>query len=200
MHKPYVIAFAGPPRAGKDTIADELIKLIESESDIPIFRMTPATPLREMAAVIAGEKFLDDRIYRDEKDSIIDVLGISFRQLMIKISEEFLKPQFGQDVMGKLMTLDYLENNGGAVPALLVNTSLGFQEESEYVENNLAQNGGYLIVQIEREGCDFTGDSRTYPVVSKASSYQMRIQNDSTPEAAAQFILAHVRQNLRWQI
>src|ERR1700753_3374297 len=105
-----VVLLNGPPRCGKDTIAQHLI---------PYFafaRMKFAAPLKRMAAglldmdVSAVERHKEAEFNILCRETLKDEFGQSpmygpkdtLRKLLIRISEEFLKPTYGDTFSGRL--------------------------------------------------------------------------------------------------
>ena len=99
----------GPPRSGKDTIAKRLTDFIHVEFKEELFNMAI-----EMSGVPSDEWFARYEGYIQEngpyenfkttwlKNEPWDKLnGLSQREFMIKVSEEWAKPLFGKDVFGK---------------------------------------------------------------------------------------------------
>ena len=104
-----------------------------------------------------------DRYYdRCLKEQPWDKLGgMSPRQLMIFLSENFMKVVFGKNVFGKFsarLASSYAYATGGTV---YVFSDGGFAEEvSEVVKSVGAEN--VYVLQWKAEGCSFDNDSRRY--------------------------------------
>ena len=104
-----------------------------------------------------------DRYYdRALKEQPWDKLGgMSPRQLMIFLSENFMKVVFGKDVFGKLsarLASSYVYATGGTV---CVFSDGGFAEEVNEVVKAVGAENVYVL-QWEAEGCSFDNDSRRY--------------------------------------
>lgn len=184
---PFVIGFNGPPRVGKDTIATALLDLLDSEgvTNLPIHRQALAAPLRHACAALLGLS-LTDKQYTDIKDKPIEVLGgASFRQLMIDMSETFLKTKYKKDALSRLL---YVRNQvwWNSIPSIVVITDIGFTEEAQFFSEHSRL---YLNVRVDRPGdYTFAGDSRNYVSAQLYGGLDFVLTNDSTPEQAAQEI------------
>lgn len=104
-----------------------------------------------------------DRYYdRALKEQSWDKLGgMSPRQLMIFLSENFMKVVFGKDVFGKFsarLASSYVYVTGGTV---CVFSDGGFAEEVNEVVKSVGAENVYVL-QWKAEGCSFDNDSRRY--------------------------------------
>ncbi len=81
--------------------------------------------------------------------------GLSRRQALIHVSEDLIKPRYGNDYFGKMAAADLvLEKN-------YCFSDGGFVEELVPIINKLGAEN-IILIQLTREGCDFTSDSRRY--------------------------------------
>lgn len=179
------IILNGAPGAGKDTIgcimADtyEQVRLVSFKS--PMFQIAKA-----MLGETNYEYFLflyEDRRYKEEPADILN--GKSPRQFMIWISEEVIKPQFGNDYFGLRAAQKIKESDG-----LVVIIDGGFPEETQAIIN---QGIEVKLCRIHREGCTFAGDSRSHLHMTDwigVNGYEERDFHcvDGFPEIAAQQI------------
>lgn len=188
-----VLILNGPPRSGKDTLSDLIFKGCVFSSHIAgSFKR----PLQEITSAILGMKvhdFLEQ--YEIIKDELCpNGLPLTVRQLMIKISEEWVKPIGGSRYFGDLAYTQALLDSGLAsryssslydngIPGhTVVFTDGGFGEEClPFVENLGAEN--VYIVRIHREGVTFDQDSRRYltsdiPFLSKCKFFD--VKNDGS--------------------
>ena len=81
----------------------------------------------------------------------------TLRQLLIRISEEYLKPTYGNSFFGRLAVRELKRS---AYP-LTIFTDSGFYEEAHTVVRSIGRRNTILI-RLHREGCDFRNDSRSY--------------------------------------
>jgi hypothetical protein len=182
---PFIIGFNGPPRSGKDTIANALVKLLESEgvTSLQVHKLALAATMRDGAAAILGMN-LTDKQYSDIKDKPLELLGgKSFRKFMIDMSEVFVKGVYGGDFWSRLM---YARNRmwWDRSPAILIVTDIGFSDEVEFFCNHSVH---YLNVAVSRKGTDFSLDSRSYVwCAPDHGGANFALDNNGTPEEAAQ--------------
>lgn len=179
-----IVLFNGPPRSGKDTcslmladiLAFEMNKDNHNLSYVPmVFKF--AQPLRDVlnAVFCVKEDFFRVLEEQELKDTPMDeFFGNSFRQMMIHVSENYLKPLLGSDCMGKLAvrriqteTQEYLETDNPSFSGefICIFSDLGFPDElgelvQKYGEENIT------VVQLSKDGTDFSKDSRDYVVHS----------------------------------
>ena len=148
------IILNGAPGAGKDTIGC----ILADTYDHVALRSFKA-PMFEIALAILGETnyeyfmFLyEDRRYKEEPASILN--GKSPRQFMIWISEEVIKPQFGNRFFGMRAESKVKESH-----SLSVFTDGGFKDEIlQMIEGDIQ----VKLCRIHRNGCNFDNDSRDY--------------------------------------
>lgn len=149
-----VIILNGPAGCGKDTLAMALVEMGfakgASSFKNPMFNIA-------MAALgpDAYREFLDgydDRARKEKPEGFLN--GLSRRQFMIAISEQFIKPVFGDDYFGK-----YLAGNLPDGNEVFVVSDGGFASE---VTPIIAAGHDVRIVRLHRDGYTFEGDSRGY--------------------------------------
>ena len=152
----YIVGFNGPPRAGKDTMVQMFLEHMDSQGcTIPVIETTPTVQLFQIACAMTGWEY-NLATYEEFKATHFDLFGKDGRQLMIDVSEEFLKPTYGESVKAK-MTLASL----GDFHGLVVFSSLGFQMEADVFIDAVGAENLY-VVRVERPGYDFTNDSREW--------------------------------------
>ena len=95
----------------------------------------------------------EDREVKEKKCEALN--GMSRREAMIYVSEEIIKPKHGKSYFGKMVSEEVEDNVHYAI------ADGGFIEELEpLVERVGAEN--IVIVQLTREGHDYSSDSRRY--------------------------------------
>lgn len=147
-----VIILNGPPGCGKDTIAEEMRDTLgfhKCRFKEPMFTIALA------ASGISEEDWWSRYNDRSLKEEPWDRLGgLSCRKFLIKISEEWIKPMFGQNAFSKLAFSQ-------VKPGVSVFSDGGFPDEfSEMVSEFGRRN--VKLVRLHREGYSFEGDSRDY--------------------------------------
>jgi len=192
-----VLILNGPPRSGKDTLSSLLFRSGMFQN---LTRGSFKRPLQDIAAAVLGmslEKFMLD--YEKIKDLPCENgFPMTVRELMIKISEDWIKPIAGKRYFGDLelkrvsaaeeFKSNYFgtDHNPYAVKVAgttVVYTDGGFGEEVlPFIESLGPEN--VHIVRIHRKGHTFDMDSRTYlypeaiPTLKGCKFYD--IHNDGT--------------------
>lgn len=175
----YIVAFNGPSQSGKDTLADFLVDHMDAQGvDAPVFRESLSMPLRKIAYAMAGWRGqLDGPSYEDFKRAkFIAFGGITGRQLMIDVSEKFLKPTYGVEIMAQML----IDRHAGLAlnNKVILIRDTGFQLELEPLIRWVGVKN-IRVVQVHRNGCSFEGDSREW--VFPPLGYEFtRINNDGT--------------------
>lgn len=150
-----IIILNGPASVGKDTIGNALAanyKCIPTSFKRPMF---------EIAASILGardfSKFItayDDRDQKEQPQSFLG--GKTCREFMIWISETVVKPLFGNQQFGKLMSEHIRLCDEGFC---FVCTDGGFPDE---VIRLVEDGHDVTLVRLFMDGKTFAGDSRDY--------------------------------------
>lgn len=172
-----VVLFNGPPRSGKDTLAWMLAtKLEQQHVNIPVRFESISFPLRQIAyATVGYVGDLDGEDYESFKLMEFPELGVNGRQLMISVSEDWLKKKFGFEVMAKmLMARQAYQMFDG----LMMIRDSGFQCEVDPLIRRYGAENIYLV-RVHREGCDFSNDSREWTHLPKSGNC-MDVYNDGT--------------------
>lgn len=148
------IVFNGPPGSGKDAICDHLVGKLAKNGYKHLRFKDKLFELAMTIYSISEKDFFDIYNDRDMKEQPLDIFyGRSARQVLIHISEVMIKPEFGKNYFGVAAAKTLV--NG-----INVFSDGGFPEELEGIYE--ATNGHMLIVQLFRDGCDFSNDSRNY--------------------------------------
>jgi hypothetical protein len=120
----------------------------------------------------------NDRSVKERKEELLE--DMSRREAMIYVSEVITKPAFGKDVFGVAVAskiedgVDYAISDGG------------FEEELVPLINRVrAEN--ILLVQLTRNGCDYSSDSRRYFNGRLEKEYVIR----ETTEIDSEHVLSH---------
>lgn len=147
-----IILFNGPPGSGKDIAADYFKKYNFKHLSFKYQLFNETIKYFN----IDRKYFMDGYNNREIKEMPTALLGhMSRREAMIYVSEKVIKPRKGQDYFGKLvadeidLNKNYAISDGGFIDELL-----------PVIEKVGAEN--FLLVQLTREGHDFSSDSRRY--------------------------------------
>lgn len=156
-----IVLFNGPPGSGKDTAA------MIAENDFWCCEiMEFKQKLFSIALEISGMDYhVWFSIYNNRKDKgranketpLPELGGLSQRQFLIKISEEWVKPVFGERYFGEAAAKAVAESSN----ILFFFSDSGFMEEV-YPLFDLVGKYDVLLVKLYREGCSYEGDSRNY--------------------------------------
>ena len=151
--KTKIVLLNGPPGCGKDVLADYLEMASED-----VNRVSFKDPLYDFMCSIYDIKIGEllsisyDRGLKEQPLPVFD--GLSYREALIKVSEEVIKPNYGTDFFGKSAAKRI-------VPGCVnVFSDSGFIEEV-YPLFKVVPWAEVLLVRIEGRG-SFKGDSRSY--------------------------------------
>lgn len=154
---PKLILLSGPGRSGKDTAADHLVETKGA------YAFKFSAPIK--AAIKATFDLHPDEVdyvesIKDEPTTIFG--GLSYRRTQISFGEDWLKPNFGHDIFGRLAAR-HVRNVMRENPdqALYVSSDSGFAVESWPVVEVFGPKN-VLLARVFRDGYDFSGDSRSY--------------------------------------
>lgn len=165
-----IVLFNGPPRSGKDFAADYF-------KDLGFKHLSFKYQLYKETIKyfdVDARWFMDRYDNRAEKEVPSALLGhMSVREAMIYVSEKVIKPKKGLDYFGKQVAdeidleRDYCISDGGFIDELLP------------VINKVGSDN-FVLVQLTREGCDYSTDSRRYfdgnVVKQYVNSFETRIE------------------------
>jgi hypothetical protein len=175
-----VVILNGPPNSGKDAIAKALANwcnVVHLEMKECMFSIALAT-----SGVTEKDWYqrYNNRELKEEPWSILG--GLSQRQFMIKISEEWMKPLFGKDVFGVRAAESARQKIWTTQGKYaVVFTDGGFKEELDAMVRTLGEDN-VLLVRVHRDGTNFDNDSRNYlPDIKHTHD----LHNDDTLEHAS---------------
>lgn len=162
-----VLLVNGPPRSGKNELARQLsyrsTRIVEVSSSGRLKRATVA-----FYRALQGFELDDNSIAadldwieaaKDLNDSAGLFLGARGRDVLISISERHTKHVHGPEVFGVLTAQQILAGLLLARDAIVVVTGVGFTAEARPIVTAVGPER-VLVVEIERPGCSFEGDSR----------------------------------------
>ena len=185
-----IIILNGPPGCGKDTIAAYL-----TGHRYPAVKASFNQTMCDIAFSLLGvcryDEFMDLYNDREQKEKPQVILGgKSPRQFMIWISEDVMKPVFGDHYFGRRMVEEIHEMYRDLA---VVISDGGFPEEIK----PLVKAGHEVhICRLHRDGFTFAGDSRDYIDLSgyhyRIHHYDFHLQ-DGKPELAVNEIVNAVK-------
>jgi hypothetical protein len=176
MFRKHIILLNGPPRVGKDSIAEKFIEYCAEDVNIPknIISCKFADSIKDH--VFATFKHITPDNYDLVKDKPIfdmstraDVLdetgakpGSTLREWMINYAEVYMKPKFGNAIFGKQTCAKIKQKFSEGVDYVLV-TDLGFLEEFEEILREFKHDPTVIVLaKIRKRDIGFDGDSRKY--------------------------------------
>lgn len=156
------ILFNGPPRSGKDTAAKVVFShiLYEHSKFVPVWEKFSFPLKRTFAGImnIYCDTYGNVEYYEQYKEETVRPFDVSYRQFQIDLSEKFLKPVYGENIFGRLLLQrchDRTDLNDTS-PIFIV-SDCGFQ-----IECDILRGHNVLLIRMDRDGCDFSDDSREY--------------------------------------
>src|SRR6478609_8002249 len=142
-----VVLFNGPPGAGKDTMVSELVPYLNFQ------HMKFAAPIKRMAA---GLLDMSSGVLERSKDLQNKLLNnTTLREMLIGLSEEFLKPRYGEDIFGRLAVEEAQQSSY----SLLLFSDCGFTPEVQHVIRAVGHRN-CLLIRLHRAGKTYDNDSR----------------------------------------
>jgi hypothetical protein len=148
-----IVIFNGPPGSGKDAGAS-YFKRNYSFKHLSfkhvLFRETVAHYGVDL------DWFLhqyDDREVKERKEAALG--GLSRREALINVSENIVKPQKGSDYYGRCVAAEVQDGRNYSI------SGGGFAEELIPLINRVGTDN-IVLVQLARDGCDYSSDSRRY--------------------------------------
>lgn len=191
--KKVVIVLNGPPNSGKDFLADGICKYY-SLTHIYVAHRRFKTALWKATAddfYVNIKDFISLATDRRTKDLPNDMLGgLSPRQAMIKTSEEYIKPLFGNDFFGKAL-LDEI-----GYEHVCVISDGGFGEEIQpLIDSNIIDK--IVIVNLNAKDCSFAGDSRRFITKEDFADTDSKVvllsfYNNKHGETDVQNLISHI--------
>ena len=180
-----IILFNGPPGCGKDTAA----KIVSKHLCNLNYEYKMALPLKEACHKLLGLqgnledleplkevpiKFLvkQDFNHWPSMKLVNENSEMTLRQFYIHVSENMMKPMFGDDIFGRLA----VENLRQCHTAVATVSDTGFEKEAlPIIEYFGAEH--VCLIRLHRPGKTFAGDSRNY--VELPVGLSIDVENDT---------------------
>jgi|TARA_B110000977_G_scaffold69694_1_gene94678 hypothetical protein len=164
-----IVIFNGPPASGKDeaaTVFKERFGFGNLSFKYQLFKET-------INHFEVDERwFMDGYNNRAQKEKREFALNdMSRREAMIHVSENIIKPKKGLDYFGRSVADEIFEDNHYAL------ADGGFVEELEPIVKKVGREN-VIIVQLTREGCDYSTDSRKYFNGNLIKEYTVNMSTD----------------------
>lgn len=176
-----IIAIHGKAGSGKDTVG-KMIQQYEKSFEIRKF----ADKLKDIICIIlnCGREELEDRTFKESK---IDWLNLSVRELMQFIGTELFREQIHPDIWVKLLMNDYREIGKYdyskddfvvSYPNWVI-TDLRFKNVYLYLKNNYKN---VVFIKINRPGIKSLNHSSEFDLEGDDITWDYVIENDGTLE------------------
>lgn len=148
-----IVIFNGPPASGKDEAAS-LYKENYGFGNLSFKYQLFKETIKHFD--VDKRWFMEGYADREQKEKKEFALqGMSRREAMIHVSEDIIKPKKGLDYFGRSVADEIMEGKNYAL------ADGGFVEELEPIIEKVGTEN-IVIVQLTREGCDYSSDSRKY--------------------------------------
>lgn len=173
-----IFLFNGPPGCGKDAAADYFKSLGYKHLSFKYQLFNETIKYFDVNRDWFMEGY-NDRSIKEVPSTLLD--NMSRREAMIYVSEEVIKPKKGLDYFGNLvadeidLSKDYAISDGGFIDELIP------------VINKVGKDN-FVLVQLTRERCDYSSDSRRYFQGNVHYEYVIGHRTPIDP----QYVLKHV--------
>ncbi len=156
-----IILINGPPHSGKDTAG----KILRRTHGARLYKMS--RPLKDGLREFFGFSIdaMKLSVEPNKDDHVVDLFKVawnsnilSWREVQISLSEDWAKPLFGDDILGRI-AVGYLMQLSSF--DMTVITDSGFRDEALPLVTAFGADN-ILLIQLMREGCSFERDSRDY--------------------------------------
>ncbi|HSW91775.1 MAG TPA: hypothetical protein VLG09_03965 [Candidatus Saccharimonadales bacterium] len=161
----YVIAFNGPPRAGKDTASSAVCAVIRDRANwLQVRHMKLSEPLKKgchaLFSAFHSPDYYDLPENSQQKDLPSgDFFGMTPREIYIAMSEEFLKKVAGPAALGYIARKQMTRMQGARI---FVFSDAGFAPEWEPIIDYVGEENFMLVEIHSAQKGDFSNDSRGY--------------------------------------
>ena len=179
-----IIILNAPARSGKDTLANSIKERYPNIRDtsfkLPLYHLFCQTVGMDYHGFM---EMYNTEGWKDSPNSMLN--GKTPRELMIHISEGYIKPFFGEDYFGKQVANQiYFYEHSREEEQTWVIPDGGFNTETE----ELLKVGGDRVVciQFTREGRTFEGDSRNWITNIPNTIY---VEHPNDPDLMADIVI-----------
>lgn len=151
-----LVILNGPPRSGKDTLADYLCYRYSNAVHLKF-----ADEVKQKVHRMYGLHESSSIALEKTKDIPCKALYyLTPREAYIGLSELYIKPMHGKDFLGRVL-VEKIKQTPRFEDRLFVVSDGGFMEELEALLK-VIKSKCISVARIHRPGCDFKNDSRRY--------------------------------------
>jgi hypothetical protein len=172
-----IILFNGPPRSGKDAAADYFKDKGWKHLSFKYQLYKETARYFDVDYDWFMERY-DDRSVKEVPHA--DLGHMSCREAMIYVSEIIVKPKRGLDYFGQQVANEIDLSKNYAI------SDGGFVDELIPIINKIGDNN-FVLVQLTRDGCDYSTDSRRY----FDGDVQQEYINSHRTEINKKYVLPH---------
>ena len=171
-----VVILNAPPNSGKDYFVEQLKeKGIHEVGGMSWSHKELKRPLVELVKNLYSlsdndVEHLSSRENKEKPSSLLN--GKSWREAMIFVSEEVVKPALGKDIFGKVAA-------SNLSVGINIFTDGGFEEEIAPIVEEVGEDN-IIIVKIHKDGCSFEGDSRDWIDIEGVKSFDVTNYGDES--------------------
>ncbi len=160
------VVFNGPPKSGKSTATPLLMRLLrQTLNPEMVMPESFAAPMKHFVSAAMSAKYHE--MNKDRAEAVLQ--GYSVREFLISMSQQYMKPRYGDDIFGRLLHHRVLRRD--PAPRFVVIDDGGFDAEVECLPR-------LVLVRLTRSGTSFVGDSRNF----LSREPDIHIANDGTIE------------------
>jgi hypothetical protein len=172
-----IVLFNGPPRSGKDAAADYFKDKGWKHLSFKYQLYKETARYFDVDYDWFMERY-DDRSVKEVPHA--DLGHMSCREAMIYVSEIIVKPKRGLDYFGQQVANEIDLSKNYAI------SDGGFVDELIPIINKIGDNN-FVLVQLTRDGCDYSTDSRRY----FDGDVQQEYINSHRTEINKKYVLPH---------
>ena len=186
-----VVLLNGPPKSGKDTIADALVQAVGPlwSVNYKLSSVLKATA-RAMFSLSDTQYNAVERPENKDKKGYAGLSNKSWREVLISLSEDYIKPTYGEDFFGIAAAKAINTFSISGYSHVFISDS-GFREEAETLVT-MCPTCNFTLARLYRVGTNFSKDSRSlWP--NNSLMNEISIMNEGTVDQAVRDILSHLQ-------
>lgn len=170
-----VIFLNGPPGCGKDYAGQAIARSYVARVHVDKFARVLKEATHALYGIfIKGRPAPHDWFEQRKDEPASELFGLTPRQAYIAVSETYMKAQHGDRIFGELLLRNLKIDAASA--DLVVITDSGFRGEAEVLVEHYGPEA-CRVIQIERKGTSFDGDSRGWVDLSDLGVETIRVVN-----------------------